>query len=209
MSFLKFIKSKAFFIQLGIAICVFFLLAFFAFQWLESYTRHDQRIETPNLSKLKLEQVDQQLSDLKLQWEVIDSAKYNPDFPPFSVIDQAPKGGHLVKQGRVIYLTLNPSGYAKIQIPNLIRNTRRQVETTLKSMGFRIGDITYKPDLAKDAVLMLLHEGEKVAPGDFLKKNDVIDLVLGDGSLNYNYQSSEEEPKETLNTQDVIDQIIN
>lgn len=189
MSFFKFITSKTFFIQLGIAVVVFLLLVFLAFQWLASYTRHDQRIEVPSLSKLKLERVDKKLTELDLRWEVVDSSKYNPDYPAYSVIDQAPKGGHLVKQNRMIYLTLNPSGYAKIEIPDLIRNTQRQAETTLRSMGFKIGDVTYKPDIAKDAVLELRHKGKIVEPGDRLKKTAVIDLVLGDGSLNYNYRN--------------------
>lgn len=213
MSFLKFLKSKTFLIQLGIAILVFLVLVFFTFQWLESYTRHDQRIEVPNLSKLKLDQVDTKLSDLELRWEVIDSARYNPNYPPYSVVDQAPKGGHLVKQNRMIYLTLNPSGYATITIPDLIRTTRRQAETTLRSMGFRIGDITYKPDIAKDAILELRYKGEKVEPGDKLQKTAVIDLVLGDGTLNYNYQEKadaerKQNAQDSVGTQAVINSFI-
>lgn len=190
MGLFKFITSKTFLIQIGIAIVVFLILVFLTFQWLESYTRHEQRIEVPDLSKLKLDRVDKKLNELDLRWEVIDSSKFNPDYPAYSVTDQAPNGGHLVKENRMIYLTLNPSGYAKIEIPDLIRNTQRQVESTLLSMGFKIGDITYKPDIAKDAVLELRHNGETVHPGDKLKKTAVIDLVLGDGTLNYNYQKT-------------------
>lgn len=195
MGIFKFLTSKTFLIQIGLAILVFLLLVFLTFQWLESYTRHDQRIEVPDLSKLALDVVDEQLAELDLRWEVIDSSKYNPDYPPYSVIDQAPQGGDFVKENRMIYLTLNPSGYPKIEIPNLIRNTRRQAEATLLSMGFEIGDITYKPDIAEDAVLELRHKGEVVKPGDKLKKTAVIDLVLGDGSLNYNSRISTPEPE--------------
>ena len=196
MSIFKFLTSKTFLIQVGLAILVFLLLVFLAFQWLESYTRHDQRIEVPDLSKLELDMVDEQLTELDLQWEVIDSSKYNPDYPAYAVIDQAPKGGNFVKENRMIYLTLNPSGYPKMEIPNLIRNTRRQVEATLLSMGFEIGDVTYKPDIAEDAVLELRHEGETVEAGDRLKKTAVIDLVLGDGTLNYNSRLSEPETEQ-------------
>lgn len=196
MSLFKFITSRTFLIQIGIAIVVFLILVFLTFQWLENYTRHDQRIEVPDLSKLKLERVDKKLNELDLRWEVVDSSKFNPAYPAYSVTDQAPNAGHLVKGNRMIYLTLNPSGYAKIEIPDMIRNTQRQVESTLLSMGFKIGDITYKPDIAEDAVLELRHNGEIVHPGDKLKKTAVIDLVLGDGSLNYNFQENAPE-KET------------
>ena len=185
MSIVKFITSKTFLIQIGIAMVVFLILVFLAFQWLGGYTNHEQRIEVPDLSKLKLEKVDEQLKELDLRWQVIDSSKYNPNYPAYSVIDQAPLGGDFVKENRMIYLTLNPSDYPKMEIPELITLTRRQVEATLLSMGFEIGDITYKPDMAKDAVLELRHKGEVVHAGDRLKKTAVIDLVLGDGSLNY------------------------
>lgn len=198
MSLLKFLTSKTFFIQIGIAILAILLLVVLTFQWLESYTNHDQRIEVPDLSKLELSQVDAKLKELDLRWEVIDSSKYNPDYPPYSVIDQAPRGGDFVKENRMIYLTLNPSNYPKIEIPDLITHTSRQVEATLVSMGFKIGDITYKPDMAKDAVLELRHKGELIEPGDRLKKTAVIDLVLGDGSLNYRSQISDPEPEDTI-----------
>lgn len=203
MGLFKFITSRTFLIQLGIAAVVFLLLVFLTFQWLESYTRHDQRIEVPDLSKLALDRVDKELTERDLRWEVVDSSKFNPDYPAYSVIDQAPRGGDFVKENRMIYLTLNPSGYAKMEIPNLVRNTRRQVESTLRSMGFEIGDITYKPDIAEDAVLELRHKGELVEPGDRLMKTAVIDLVLGDGSLNYGYPNiTPENTTEDNNTEE-------
>lgn len=186
MSFLKFIFSKTFLTQLVLAVVALVLMAFIILQWLEHSTNQDQRITVPDLSRLSLDRVDVQLNELNLRREILDSANYNPDFPPYSVIDQVPLPGKLVKENRKIYLSLNPSGYRKIEIPeNLIRRTRRQVEPTLKSLGFEIGTITYKPDVAKDAVLELRYRGEKLEPGSKLMKTSKIDLVLGDGSGRY------------------------
>src|SRR5699024_10318042 len=86
-----------------------------------------------------------------------------------------------VKERRTIYLKLNPSGYPMIAMPDLIRNTKRQVIPTLKSMGFEIGEITYKPDIARDAVLELYANGHKIMPGDQVMKTTIINLVLGSG----------------------------
>src|SRR5690606_24202445 len=107
------------------------------------------------------------------------------EYPRYAVIDQVPRPGDHVKENRKIYLTLNPSGYRKVMVPDLIRRTRRQVEPTLRSLGFEIGDVTYKPDIAPDAVLELRHKGRLVEPGDELMKTSVIDLVVGDGSGRY------------------------
>lgn len=79
---------------------------------------------------------------------------------------------------------------------NLIRKTRRQVEPTLRSLGFEIGEISYKPDIAEDAVLELRHKGKLIAPGDEIMKTSVIDMVLGDGSGRYR-----ENDTDTLDTE--------
>ncbi|GGG22640.1 PASTA domain-containing protein [Christiangramia forsetii] len=155
-------------------------------QWLDYSTNQDQRIEVPDLAKMNLNVVEDRLNERNLDFEILDSANFNPDFPRYSVIDQVPAPGKFVKEDRKIYLTLNPSGFRKIEIPNnLIRKTRRQVEPTLRSLGFEIGEISYKPDIAEDAVLELRHKGKLVQPGDEIMKTSIIDLVLGDGSGRY------------------------
>lgn len=186
MSLVKFIFSKTFVIQLIMAVIIFVVICYLALWYLDFSTNHDQRIEVPDLSRLTLDQVDSQLEELDLRREILDSANYNPDYPKYSVIDQAPDAGKYVKENRKIYITLNPSGYGKIEIPNLIRRTRRQVEPTLRALGFEIGDVTFKDDIAKDAVLELRHNGSRIEPGDMLMKTSTIDLVLGNGNGRYN-----------------------
>lgn len=197
MGLFRFIFSKTFFIQLVLAAIALVVLAFLTLQWLEFSTNQDERIEVPDLGKLSLDVVEDRLVEFDLRFEILDSANFNPDFPRYSVIDQVPLPGKFVKENRKIYLTLNPSGYRKVTIPqNLIRKTRRQVIPTLRSLGFTIGDVTYKPDIAQDAVLELRHKGKLVEPGDELMKTSIIDLVLGDGSGRY--RSEEEEAEDFL-----------
>lgn len=203
MGLFKFIFSKTFLIQLVLAVIALIVIAFLALKWLDYSTKQDQRIEVPDLSKMSLDKVDDRLATLELQYEILDSANFNPDFPRFSVIEQVPEPGQFVKENRKIYLTLNPSGYRKVIIPDLIRKTRRQVEPTLRSLGFEIGDVTYKPDIAKDAVLELRHEGQKIEAGDELMKTSKIDLVLGDGSGRYSV--NEEEEKEEDNNEEELE----
>lgn len=206
MGFFRFLFSKTFLIQLVLAVIFLFVLTYITLQWLDYSTNQDQRIEVPDLAKMNLELVEEQLDELELRYEILDSANFNPNYPRYSVIDQVPAPGKFVKEDRKIYLTLNPSGYRKIQIPNnLIRKTRRQVEPTLRSLGFEIGEITYKPDIAEDAVLELRHEGKLLKPGEELMKTSVIDLVLGDGSGRYN-QTPEEDAGEDDENQSEIDE---
>ncbi len=186
MGLFRFIFSKTFLIQLVLAVIVLVVISFLTMQWLDYSTNQDQRIEVPDLAKMNLDKVEDRLEELDLDFEILDSANFNPEYPRYSVIDQVPAPGKFVKEDRKIYLTLNPSGYRKIEVPNnLIRKTRRQVEPTLRSLGFEIGEITYKPDIAEDAVLELRHKGQLVKPGEKLMKTSKIDLVLGDGSGRY------------------------
>jgi beta-lactam-binding protein with PASTA domain len=186
MSIFKFIFSKTFLKQIAIAAIIGIALLFAVLQWLDITTNHNETIPVPNLSKLSLNIVDQKLEEMNLRYEVLDSASFNPEYPPYSVLDQNPVAGQKVKEKRKIYLTVNPSGYAEVEIPdNMIRKTLRQVQPSLLARGFKIGDTIKKPDIAKGAVLELKHKDKILQPGDKLPKTSVIDIVIGDGSLRY------------------------
>jgi len=184
MTFIKFLFTKKFLQQLFFAIIAIVVLTFGMLMWLKSSTNHDQKIRVPSLSKMSLDDVDKKLSDIELRFEILDSSNYNPDYPKYSVIEQIPKAGEYVKENRKIYLTINRSGYPFIKIPEVVGRTRRQAEPTLIAMGFKIGEITYRPYIAEDEVLEIKNKGKKIVPGDQLQKTAVIDLVLGDGDGN-------------------------
>ncbi|MBG6130894.1 beta-lactam-binding protein with PASTA domain [Aquimarina sp. EL_43] len=177
----KFIYSKIFLIQLVIAVAMLAILSYVALEWLESTTNHHQRIVVPSLSKKTLDEVGKILEEKELRYEVQDSANFNPDYPRYSVLEQNPVAGSEVKENRKIYVTLNPSGYRKIEVPNVVQRTRRQAEPKLVALGFKIGSVTYQPNIARDMVLELRHNGKRLKPGTKLMKTSVIDLVLGNG----------------------------
>ncbi len=198
MSFIKYIFSKAFVKQLLLAIVGLIVLVFIVLWWLKSTTNHGQKIEVPNLAKLTLSDVDNVLDENDLRYVILDSANFNPDYPKFSVIEQIPKAGKFVKEDRKIYLTLNPSGYRKVKIPNVVGKTRRQAEPTLLAMGFEIGKVTTKPHMS-DQVLEIRHAGSKIDPDTELEITSVLDLIIGDESLSRNNRDSSEEESESPN----------
>jgi beta-lactam-binding protein with PASTA domain len=183
MTFFQFVFSKAFLKQLLLAIVALLVLGFLTLWWLRMSTNHNETIEVPNLAKLSLDKVEEKLDEMDLRYEILDSANYNPEYPKYSVIEQIPKPGKFVKENRKLYLTLNPSGYRKIEVPNIVGRTRRQAEPTLLAMGFKIGKISYRPHIS-DNVLEMRFKGEKLEPGTSLQKTSVIDLIVGDQSEN-------------------------
>ncbi|MDJ0645669.1 MAG: PASTA domain-containing protein [Flavobacteriaceae bacterium] len=183
MQLFQYLKSKQFLRTIIIMVLSLVIAVFLLTKFLSYRTNHDQKIAVPDLAKLSLDEAHQKLKDADLKFIVIDSASFNPDFPPKSVIEQNPEAGDFVKEGRKIYLTLNASNYRKVAIPDLIGKTKRQVVTHLTSIGFRIGSSTYVPDIGRDVVRKLKFNGKDLKSGDLIAKNSKIDLVLGDGKL--------------------------
>lgn len=177
----QYLKSKEFLRTIITIVVIILVLIFGLMKWLNYHTKHDEKIEVPNLDKLSLDETEKVLQKINLNFIVIDSASFNPKYPPKSVIEQNPIAGDFVKENRKIYLTLNPSGYRKITIPNVLDQTKRQVVIQLKSIGFRIGKERFIPDLGKDVVRGLEINNKEILPGNKLPKNTIIDLVLGDG----------------------------
>jgi beta-lactam-binding protein with PASTA domain len=181
MSIIKFVFSKVFLKQLALAIVAVIILCFIMLKWLKATTNHGEFETVPDLKGKSKSVAEIQLEENNLNMQIQDSANYNPNYPKYSVIDQDPPVGTKVKQNRKIYLTLNPSGYRKVEVPNLRERTYRQAAPNLEALGFRIGKITYKDNLGKDIVLELMYKGKLIKAGDKLAKTSAIDLVLGNG----------------------------
>ncbi len=182
MSIIQFFKSKTFFKQIAFAIIGVVVFVFFLKFWLNVTTNHDQRIQVPDLHKLTITDAERTLKELNLDFVVKDSARYNPTYPKKSVIEQNPLAGAFVKEKRKIYLSLNPSKYRDITIPNLNGRTKRQAISELQAIGFIVGtNFTYVNDIGKDVVRGLRHKGKILNANDKLEKNSIIQLVLGDG----------------------------
>ncbi len=182
LHFFRFLFSRTFFWQLlwlSVVLSFLLVLVFYGLNW---HTRQGNFIEVPDLNKKILSEVAEILDDRKLTYEVIDSARFNPAYLPFSVIEQSPLAGEQVKKNRKIYLTLNPANYNEVRIPDVIQITRRSAESSLRAVGLEIGEIIYKNNIGKDMVLQLRYDNAPIAPGEKLPKTSRVDLVLGNGS---------------------------
>jgi len=191
MTFIKFLLTKTFLKQLGLAVAAIIVLSFIVLWWLKFTTNHSQQIAVPDLKKMNLIQAEEALDDLDLRYEIMDTTNYNPNFAYKTIIEQIPKAGNFVKENRKIYVSLNRSGYPLVTIPPIVGKTKRQAEPTLLAIGFKIGKISYRKYIAKDEVLELRHKGKKIRPGDKLQKTSVIDIVLGDGNGGLNREAFE------------------
>jgi|TARA_B100002019_G_C21155336_1_gene540410 beta-lactam-binding protein with PASTA domain len=188
MNFLKFLFSKYFFKQLTKAVFFSILILFSLYIYLKISTNHNQYIKVPNLDGINFEQAIKILEESDLSYVVLDSALYNPKYPKFSVVDQLPKSNTEVKRNRKIYLTLNPSNYGKVSIPNIIQITQRSASSALLASNLEIGEILYENNIGKDMVLQILFNGNEINPGEMVPKKSKIDLVLGNGIIDEKFE---------------------
>ena len=199
MSLFKILTSRTFFIQAFLALAIVVGFTFLVIQFLDFRTNHGQEIKVPDLSKMKLEVAEEKLNELDLEVFLLDTVEFNADFPPFTILEQDPKAGSLVKDGRKVYVKLNAGEFTDITIPEFKDKTFRQISATIKSLTLKEGKITYKPHIAKDVVLQIYQDGRRLRAGDKVKKNSTLDFVLGDGKEVYNEETfSSEEPSDTL-----------
>lgn len=178
-NFTEYLKTKSFRTNFIAAICTFFGLLLIAFFSLRYYTKHGDGLNVPNLKGVKIEDAITKLEGLGLRYE-IDSV-YIQDQPPGIVTDQDPDPETFVKDNRTIYLTINTSQAPNVRFPDIEAKSLREAKSIIESYGLKLGDTSYKPDVAKNVVLEALFGGQQIRPGESLPKGSRIDLVLGDG----------------------------
>lgn len=182
-NFFNFLKSKTFFVQLGIALLLVVLVCFVTLSWLKGTTNHGEFVEVPDFSKMSVQDMRKVAEDAGLRYEVLDSTNYNPDYPRFSILEQNPIAGTKVKDNRKIYFTVNPSGYKKVTVPDIVQVTQRNASSMLRAVGLDVQRITYIDELGKDMVYRMKYKGKHIKPGDKLPKTSKIELICGNGKI--------------------------
>jgi eukaryotic-like serine/threonine-protein kinase len=170
-----------------IVVIVALMLFFFFFVYLPTTTNHGETIQVPNIKGMKLNEAEALLEEHNLRYAVNDSI-YESDKEPFAVMLQNPAPGWKVKEGRKIYITYNMKTPPTIKMPKLIDGSVKNAQMILKSYGLTLGEIKSVPDLALNAVLKQLVNGKEIAPGAPVAKGSVVDLVVGDGLGNAEFQ---------------------
>jgi beta-lactam-binding protein with PASTA domain len=152
------------------------LIAYFSLSY---YTKHGSGIPVPQLKGMTIEKATALLQDQGFDYK-IDSV-YILDKAPGTVTEQDPDAGTNVKEGRVIYLTVVTRLAPNIKLPDLKDATYLEAVATLSNYGLKVGDTTYRSDIARNKVLEVKFSGQILKAGDNVPKGSVLDLVLGDG----------------------------
>lgn len=177
--FIDYLKTRQFYINLGIAIGTVIVIITLVFLSLGYYTRHGSGIPVPALVGTNIDKATALLDEQGFKYE-IDSV-FISDKAPGTIIIQDPDAGTNVKENRTIYLTVVKSLAPNISLPDLTQDTYNTAVANIKNFGLKIGDTTYIHDIARDRVLQVKFAGQILTPGSKIPKGSKIDLVLGDG----------------------------
>lgn len=179
----RFIFSKAFVINVVIAIIIVVAGIFLFMNFLENYTRHNETVEVPDFDGFHYSELENFVGDKDVYFEIIDSV-YDAELPRGVVIEQHPEPNSYVKPGRKIYLTINSVRPPMVSMPELRDMTLRSALNRIESYGLKTGKIIPTPSECKNCIVDLLINGKSVPAGTKLKEGQTIDLVVGAGMSN-------------------------
>jgi beta-lactam-binding protein with PASTA domain len=176
----KFITEKPLWVNLLVMLGLVFIIFILFFSSLGIITRHSSTVKVPSVLGKKVADAKSFLETSGFNVEVQDSV-YIDTAAPGAVIRQSPDADATVKIHRTIYLTVNRLIAPLIDMPDLRGFSFKSAQLYLQSLGLRVGDTSYVPDIALNAVKEQLIGNKPVAPGTKINMGSAISLVLGNG----------------------------
>lgn len=177
-------------VNLAAMILLVVLILVGLFKWMKSYTRFGQYIEVPEISGLYEEEAAALLTANGLTYEISDY-KFDRTITAGCIIEQRPAAHSLVKEGRIVYLTVNTGKEPTKQVPDVADNSSlRAAESKLRAAGFRLTDPEYV-DGDMDWVYDVLYEGKPVTPGMEIPEGSTLTIVAGNGNPVENIEASD------------------
>ena len=168
--------------SVGIPVGIILLIAIiYFFIYLPNATNHGESVTVPDLTGIKVEELEAYLKEHELRFSVNDSS-YSEEHPPLAVIRQFPKPGAKVKLNRIIYVSLNRVTPPTLPVPDLVDRSLINAEVVLKSNELKRGRIIYEASQFQNLVLEIRMNGQPVLAGTRIPKGSTIDLVVGDGN---------------------------
>ncbi|MBO5812760.1 MAG: PASTA domain-containing protein [Bacteroidaceae bacterium] len=157
------------------------LIIFGTFKWLHSYTNHGEHIEVPAVDGLVVEDAMIVLQNNSLAGEVTEY-RYHKNMEEGTVIEQRPKQGAYVKEGRTIYLVVNSGKIPMKVVPDVADNSSlRAAETLLLGSGFKLTPHEYV-DGDADWVYEIKYNGKAIESGTEIPEGSTLTIVAGNGN---------------------------
>ncbi len=182
-------RSKNFWLNVALSILSVLLLLWLTFRFFHWYTNHGETIEVPQLIGRSEAEAMEELEALGLQGLLSDTLYEVPDslasVPAGHVLDQNPRDGVGVKEGRKVRLFLRSSAPPMVSIPNLVNFSVNVARAELEAKGLVIEGVQTPSGMApkmelNPPIVELLHKGKILESGQKIPKGSPILLVVDD-----------------------------
>lgn len=152
--------------------------------WLDSYTRHNQAVVIPNVKGMNLEEAAPILTHNQLRYNVVDSV-FSKDVAPGAIVEVVPNVGSKVKEGRILFITINALTSQMATIPDIEDQSFRQAYALLRARGFNSVEIEYVAGEYKDLALSVEHNGRVLQKGEHVPLSSPLVLKVSSGDPNF------------------------
>jgi beta-lactam-binding protein with PASTA domain len=180
--YLKFLISRQFLKHFALAVIVLIAFFFGGIFLLGPYTHHGIAITVPDFRGKTVDEALRILEESNLTYKIRDTV-YFDDKRKLSILEQDPLPESHVKEGRVIYFTINGPTPPNVKFPeNIIEASLRNAKTQLESRGLKVNVIPMEGQHV-GLVVEAKYLDQPLKPGDLVPKGSTVDLyvVMGVG----------------------------
>lgn len=171
-------------INLMLMVVVSCAIVYGVLAWLGSYTRHNQAVIVPDVKGMRLEEAAAFFENNNLRYNVIDSV-FSKDVAPGSIVELVPSVGSKVKEGRIVFVTINALTSQMATIPEVEDLSFRQAYALLRARGFSSVEIEYVAGDYKDLAMGVERSGYPLAAGEHVPLSAPLVLKVSIGDPNW------------------------
>ena len=200
-NFITRLIKHPFIISLLLMIIVTCGIFYGALSWLDTYTRHNQAVVVPDVKGMKLEDAIPFLDNNHLRYNVIDSV-FSKDVAPGAIVEVVPSVGSKVKEGRILFVTINALTSQMAMVPDIEDQSFRQAYALLRARGFNSVEIEYIAGEYKDLAVAVEHNGRTLTKGELIPLTAplVLKVISGDPNFSPDSLALDSIPVEQLNS---------
>lgn len=176
MNFIKLLKNPIT-INLFLMAIVSVGLVFGTLAWLDSYTRHNEAVVVPDVKGLTVPKAAEFFTSNGLRYSVIDSV-FSKSVAPGAIVDLKPEVGAKVKEGRIVYITVNALSAQTAVLPDVQDLSFRQAYALLKASGFTKIEVVYRKGVYDDLSLGVENNAYVLSPGSSIPLTAPLELIV-------------------------------
>jgi beta-lactam-binding protein with PASTA domain len=188
MNFIKLLKNPII-INLFLMAVVSVALLFGVLSWLDSYTRHNEAVVVPNVVGVTVPKAAEFFTSKGLRYSVVDSV-FSKAVAPGAIVDLKPSAGSKVKEGRIVFITVNALLAQTAILPDVQDLSFRQAYALLKASGFTKIEVVYRKGAYDDLSVGVENNGHMLSPGSNVPLTAPLELLVSKKDLEVPSDSS-------------------